>query len=516
MIKKTHKTKMMLTSIIVCTFILLLGALLPSKKGESKTELLQEEYETKYPKCENCTDSDAVDIRLAFNNRLIMSEPSNKIKIDFSVKGEDADKATLHLSSMNGNVIATEDLSINGDVIVVNKTLGEGVSKIKVTAKIDNKDVYQDYFNIEILDYKCNSKKPLDNIYSDGFSYFIGKRSKKETGNSLLAKKQLICISQNQTRAVLAGLYELTTNVEFFYTAEDEDWNGVNGADGFKTPGWEPLGNEKNRFLGNFNGKGHVIKHLYIDRPSHNHQGFIGAFDGDFIKNVKFIGADIEGETYVGAVVGHLHNAKIESVVVSGSVSGVEYVGGLVGMSESSITGSAFNGSVQGLSSIGGIVGSANMSSLYKSFSAGSVSGIERAGGLIGTLDIGSVFNNYSMANVSGSENIGGLIGYHNAEFGSSIKYSYASGLVSGNSSGALIGYNDGPVSIEKSYALNNDISVAYNLGADLTNYCSVVSDGDGCDPLSINSEWNSDFWAGTGAVQTPTLRNFTMTKVKK
>jgi len=95
---------------------------------------------------------------------------------------------------------------------------------------------------------------------------------------------------------------------------------------------------------------------------------------------------------------------------------------------------------------IGGLVGTHSGSSICLSFSTGSASGDESVGGLVGyNLESASIRNCYSTGNVIGdassSCNIGGLVGTHS---NSSIDDSYSIGRVSGTcGTGGLVGDHD-------------------------------------------------------------------------
>jgi TonB family protein len=63
---------------------------------------------------------------------------------------------------------------------------------------------------------------------------------------------------------------------------------------------WTPIGdyatNTANVFSGTFNGGGHVISNLKINRPGVSYQGFFGYIDGGNVKNLRFD----SGRWYVG------------------------------------------------------------------------------------------------------------------------------------------------------------------------------------------------------------------------
>lgn len=148
-------------------------------------------------------------------------------------------------------------------------------------------------------------------------------------------------------------------------------------------------------FNGSFDGCGYRIRNLSIDGSGH--LGLFGYADRNAkIMRVDLVYARIRGvDKYIGILVGENHG-DIFSCKSTGSVSGKQNVGGLVGESEDgSITLSYSTASVSGLSQVGGLVGiNWVRSRITLCYSAGSVSGSLYVGGLVRTNSIlGSVIN---------------------------------------------------------------------------------------------------------------------------
>ena len=139
-------------------------------------------------------------------------------------------------------------------------------------------------------------------------------------------------------------------------------------------------------------------------------------------------------------------NSTITNSYATGEVSGLNYVGGLVGWNENStITNSYATGKVIGTNTItGGLVGNLASGSITESYAAVEVSGASgNIGGLVGMMgavDSASITNSYATGAVSGILGIGGLVGNIDASNDGTIEYSYATGLVNGGDSGVNIG----------------------------------------------------------------------------
>jgi hypothetical protein len=96
----------------------------------------------------------------------------------------------------------------------------------------------------------------------------------------------------------------------------------------------------------------------------------------------------------------------------SGSVTGVTYLGGLVGQARGEIHDSYADVSVTGTGlNTGGIVGF-NYANIGNCYSLSSVSGGDRTGGIVGYNFDGCISNSYTMGSVSGGIDVGGLIGH--------------------------------------------------------------------------------------------------------
>ena len=224
--------------------------------------------------------------------------------------------------------------------------------------------------------------------------------------------------------------YELTRNLSF---AEDSDWSPIA------------------LFSGIFEGNGYTISKLRISKPNANNLGLFSSITlGGKINNIGLLDIDIQGDSYVGGLVGE-NDGRITNSYANGAVTGTGWrVGGLVGSNGGSITNSYATGEVHGTGvHVGGLVGD-NGGSITNSYATEEVRGTGwRAGGLVGS-NGGSITNSYATGEVHGTGwRVGGLVG----DNGGSITNSYATGEVHGTGSevGGLVGNNyDG--SITNSY----------------------------------------------------------------
>lgn len=199
----------------------------------------------------------------------------------------------------------------------------------------------------------------------------------------------------------LLGNYYLANDIDCSCTA---GWNG--GA------GFEPMANHLDRFHGTLDGKGYTISNLYMNRPSQNNVGLVGFIgSGGKVANISLEDVDIIGHNYVGGLTG-FNDGTITYSYSAGSVSGNDGVGGLAGRSGGTTSNSYSTGSVSGNTGVGGLVGyNIYSTTITNSYSRASVSGSSRVGGLTGDNYYGTVINSYSTGNVSGTSDVGGLVG---------------------------------------------------------------------------------------------------------
>ena len=210
--------------------------------------------------------------------------------------------------------------------------------------------------------------------------------------------------------------------------------------------GWQPIGTSDDQFIGSFDGQGYEIKDLFINRPDEDSVGLFGELGQEGITiDIGVVNLNVIGNDYVGGLVGH-SDGTVSNSYSTGSVTGREHVGSLVGHNGGSVSNSHSSGSVTGDSRIGGLVGW-NQATLSNSYSYCSVTGNSSVGGLVGDnwYYEGSVSNSYSTGSVTGTQWVGGLVGVN---YYGSVTHSYSIGRVTGSSHvGGLVGYNTDTVS---------------------------------------------------------------------
>jgi The GLUG motif len=198
-------------------------------------------------------------------------------------------------------------------------------------------------------------------------------------------------------------------------------------------------------FAGSFNGNGHVISNLTIvaSGESVSHVGLFGRTTGtsSILKNISIEDCNVTGVGYVGALVG-LNHSTVTNCYITGTITGTnDYIGGLTGYNgEEIISHCRATVTVSGDDKVGGLVGSNAWGYVNSCSTAGSINGNWEVGGLVGG-NSSSINNCCSTASVTGNLSFGGLVGNnYNAV---NVDNCYAAGAVAENG-GGLIGLNDG------------------------------------------------------------------------
>lgn len=196
--------------------------------------------------------------------------------------------------------------------------------------------------------------------------------------------------------------------------ANDIDLSGYASGEG-----WVPIGVEGAYFKGNFDGDGHKITGLTINRPTGNYQGLFGYMDGAAIQNLGVVGVSITGKDYIGSIAGEIDDSTIQNCYSTGTIvhAAADSVdtGGLIGyVGGASMIGNCYvYAAIVGEEDVGGVVGYLGGDSVLKNcFAFGGVNGGSHVGGIAGyTNDEASVENCYAANSVTGGAAVGGVVG---------------------------------------------------------------------------------------------------------
>ena len=296
--------------------------------------------------------------------------------------------------------------------------------------------------------------------------------------------------------------YELAADLDF-----DENGDEVRNDTYNQGNGWLPIGDPDNEdatpetYAGVFDGNGHVISNLYVNRDAQSRAGlFDGIASGGVVRDLGLPDADVTGNNGVGALAG-VNNGTVRRSWSTGSVEGLAAnVGGLVGWNGDGdlIENSWSSAAISGGRSTGGLAGR-NKGTVRGSYARGQVSSISAVsgdyiGGLVGWNEGGSILSSYATGTVVGDSNaLGGLAGHNSG----TVTASYAEGRVNvraGHSGGGLVGWNNGG-SITASYARG---TVSATMSADKIGGLVGISENSGA--VVTDSYWNTETSGQTGS----------------
>ena len=252
------------------------------------------------------------------------------------------------------------------------------------------------------------------------------------------------------------GGYELLADLDFFDTNEDgqvdmdDDTSGDGQVDTEDTAywddgaGWPPVGAVLyDEFRTTFEGNGHTIRHLFVERLSSSQGGRqVGLFgrmkSPGVIRHVGLTDVEVTGNWYVGGLVG-TNAGVITGSYVAGRVTGTgRYVGGLVGTNSGTIHASYATGRVEGGEYAGGLVGT-NSGTIRASYATGEMTGrsqyAQSIGSLVGQTTGGKIRASYATGRTNriGRMHVGGLVGQRQS---GSITNSYWDTRTSGYTTG--------------------------------------------------------------------------------
>jgi hypothetical protein len=197
--------------------------------------------------------------------------------------------------------------------------------------------------------------------------------------------------------------------------------------------GFSPIGNSTTQFTGNYNGQGHTIDALFINRGTTDEIGLFGESYEATFSNIGLINVDITGQHSTGSIVGKSGILFMSNCYSTGSINGQDLVGGMTGYScyhtaISHISDNYSNCTVTGNHCVGGFIGWASHSSpVNRCYSTGLVTAPSSPGGLIACIGSTTVNNSFWDTQTSGQSSSAGGTGKTTAQMKTSTTFTDAS-----------------------------------------------------------------------------------------
>ena len=235
--------------------------------------------------------------------------------------------------------------------------------------------------------------------------------------------------------------------------------------------GWVPIGDDDPedpgaKFAGHFDGNGHTVSGLYVNREFTMRNGLFGYAENATIRNLNVSG-DVIGWSQSAILLGNGNNVIIDNVNVNGAVSATiddnDYVGGIAGyLMDSEINEITANVSLTGFDYIGGIAGFVLNTTIEDATVNGTVTAKEYAGGIIGQAQSDTLTRIESCINqsaVNGTYMTGGIVGYLVADGGTVVIDDSRNNetITSNFHAGGIVGYAE-------DYDQNSTITVTNNI----------------------------------------------------
>ena len=182
---------------------------------------------------------------------------------------------------------------------------------------------------------------------------------------------------------------------------------------------YTPIGTESNAFSGHFDGKGHTVSGININKNTESYKGLFGRIVSAEVKNLTLDNSRIVGRDYCGGISGYNYKGTISnchvtsSVTIHGSYAFARYHGGITGYNNlSSIIGCTSGADVTAASNLnnteqyGGIAGYTVSGTIEDCLVyGGSITSSNKAGTVVGKYYSGTLTNNhYSGVTLNGSE----------------------------------------------------------------------------------------------------------------
>ena len=305
---------------------------------------------------------------------------------------------------------------------------------------------------------------------------------------------------------------------------------------------WQPIGigylrdgtSARRYFSGCYDGGGSTVSGVFTPAgigDGYSYQGLFGEVGGRsstslaIISNVGVIDSFVQGDSYVGGVVGFVYDfSSVDNCYNTGFIKGTGVFGsaggvaGYVGNQKNSVENCCNTGIVEGVIYVGGVIGNGR-GVITNCYNTGSVSGSSKVGGVVGLFN-DSIFgdgdiveNCYNTGSVSGEEYVGGIVGY--ASNSAAVTNCGFEGVINGSSSiGAIVGdISHASAAISNCYAVaesDSEISlVGSNSGnGTIENIVGVVICGGQVSRMYKGDDFTAFAWLNFDS--SPVLEHFT------
>ena len=268
---------------------------------------------------------------------------------------------------------------------------------------------------------------------------------------------------------------------------------------------WKPIGKGLTPFCGTFDGNGHSISGIFIQKENKDTLGLFGYFSGS-LTNLTLKDSYIEGGQYVGAFVGFAIDTQYSKtykpsfeqcinygIVAGGNDESNNQHGGIVGYIRLGKVQKCINyGYITGYNNIGGLVGRLIGTDMKDCANYYTVEGYRSVAGICGrkayyqhdgSKTYSTLVNCYNFGEIKGDRYLGGIIGSTSKTNSTSgrvtniVNYGKVVGNAEGKYLGALIGNLVTGASLSNGYFLETSYPVGLgNVSGTPSNIQSMTS----------------------------------------
>ncbi|MAS24142.1 MAG: hypothetical protein CMI03_03865 [Oceanospirillaceae bacterium] len=262
--------------------------------------------------------------------------------------------------------------------------------------------------------------------------------------------------------------------------------------------GWKPVGSRLRPRIGErsymgataadlrafqavFEGNGHTIHNLYINRPDEYYVGLFGYLKNAEIRNLTvttYASGVAAGKEGTGILAGGAENSVISNVTVKGVVHGSVRVGGVVGETHSSkLSGLRGEAVVRGGKDAGGLIGTLLNSEVRDSYFSGELvadKDTENSGGIAGFSDRDApIIRSVSQGTITGGKYTGGMVGYFGPEgrINGCLAASRQIRSIQPSIPGHVVGFVQGRAYIDNCLVVRDAINAGLPVAGDINRY---------------------------------------------
>ena len=264
---------------------------------------------------------------------------------------------------------AFDGFSVNGTAIDGN-TFTVPAADVTVSANFARLPIGSIAYNETLGAYEINCAQHLRDL-----AEYVNGEYRDEEGTGIFNEYMTVTVTVKEPHNCAGLTFKMTADIDFAPTSNWDDY----GSDDHNYTAigcWQTIYvNDKptmmdNPFSGTFDGQGHTISGIRINKGSSSYQGIFGYISGGTVRNVKLSDTRITGRSYTGGIVGENKGGTIadceagHTVAVHNVQKNTAKVGGIVGenFASSSVTGCTSaavitDDSSKTGSSFGGVVG---------------------------------------------------------------------------------------------------------------------------------------------------------------